>query len=94
MTNRQKKIEELKRQAILKKTKREVYQVTPEIYAAFALCLDGRGWTFEQIEELFAETQKLWTDMLGDGDDMCKICEEVTGIVLAERKESDNPYQE
>lgn len=66
----------------------QTHSVTPQIYAAFALTLsyDNYKWTPEQIEKLFTETMELWDDCARNGVNMCKWCEEVTGIDCEEKK--------
>lgn len=57
MNDRQRYIEKVKQKARIEKVRVETYQVTPNIYSAFAICLHKRGWNYDQISELFAETQ-------------------------------------
>ena len=60
---------------------KRIDQITPNIYAAFALVLTrNHGWEPDEIAVLFAETQALWADSLDDGRDMPKICLDEVGI--------------
>lgn len=51
-----------------------------EIYACFAKCLYERGWNGDDIEELFMDTQKTWSENVDRMGDMIKWCEDTTGI--------------
>lgn len=52
----------------------------PCVYASVALALYAKGWRFERINKLFAETQKIWDEHCMDPGNMCDYCYEVTGI--------------
>lgn len=82
MTNKQRKIERLKTQYKIKKTQNEIYQVTPEIYAAFGIALHEKGWSYEQTSELFDRTQEIWSEYVQNGtsEHMADDCLELTGI--------------
>lgn len=54
--------------------------LVPRVYAAFACELWDRGWTVEQIQEIFTDTQDRWCDSVNNGWDILKNVEEVTGI--------------
>lgn len=62
--------------------KNRIDQITPNIYAAFALTLSDEkyGWTAEQITDLFADTQRLWLDSMSDGRNMAQICSDLLDI--------------
>lgn len=80
MTDRQKRIEELRKKAILDRVKREAYEVTPQIYAAFAIVLDKWEFGAPDIAEIFAETQEIWEKYADDPHTMCERALEITGI--------------
>ena len=57
--------------------------VVPQIYAALAIALHREfGWGYTRINRAFAESQKIWEEFSGKGNEMMKICEEETGISL------------
>lgn len=66
----------------MKRLYEETHSVVPQIYAAFALTLSYKNynWDSDKIEQLFNETMELWDDCARNGVNMCKWCEEVTGI--------------
>lgn len=66
---------------------KRVDQITPSVYAAFAIALDARGWSAEQIAELFAETQEIWAESKNYSEDIVEICSERTGIEVRAGKE-------
>ena len=57
-----------------------IQNLTPEIYAAIAIAMHRNGYTFEDIELIFAESQEIWTECVQSGVNMQKMCEEETGI--------------
>lgn len=64
----------------------KVQQITPEVYAGIALALHRKcGWEYEQISELFDESQNIWNECVGLEIDMVQMCEEETGIELRNR---------
>lgn len=64
--------------------------LVPRIYAALACALWNKGWTAEQIEEVFAESQEYWQDSQQNGWDMLKNVQEVTGIQVEYFKKTGN----
>lgn len=58
--------------------------ITPHVYAAIALVLYERGWRHKRINDLFVETEHLWTEysLRGEEMTMVQLCEEKTGILL------------
>lgn len=67
--------------ANMKRVQKEINNVVPNVYAGIALALHrNNGWTFEQIDELFAESQRLWTEATETGENMAAMCLEETGI--------------
>ncbi|MCD7724308.1 MAG: hypothetical protein LUI12_01925 [Clostridiales bacterium] len=56
-------------------------EITPQIYAAIALALHRKyGFGYKRINDVFVESQNIWTEFTENGDDMIKLCEEETGI--------------
>lgn len=65
---------------------KRVNQLTPEIYAAIALSLHRvKGWGTDEIEEVFAESQRIWQDHVDCGETMIDTCYNETGIAVVER---------
>ena len=61
----------------------KVNRIVPEVYAGIALTLSrDYGWTYEQINEMFAKSQQTWQDYSDSHLDMIQACEEETGIEL------------
>lgn len=60
---------------------KQLKDVVPCVYASIALAL-FRNWNleFEDISKLFAQSQEIWEE-IGD-DNMIRLCEEETGILL------------
>ena len=54
--------------------------LVPRVYASIACALWNRGWTAEQIEDMFAESQEYWIDSQKNGWDMLQNVQDVTGI--------------
>lgn len=71
---------------------RKSKEITPDVYASIALALHRKcGWEYEQISELFAESQSIWEECTQSDLNMREMCEEETGIevvgVVNDRKE-------
>lgn len=64
--------------------------LVPRVYASIACALWNRGWTAEQIEDMFAESQEYWIDSQKNGWDMLQNVEEVTGIKVTYFKKTGN----
>ena len=64
---------------------KQIQNITPEVYSAIALSLHrSRGWSQEEIEELFCVSQEIWTECVQSDINMVQMCFEETGIeVLA-----------
>lgn len=61
----------------------KVRNIVPEVYAAVALVLSREyEWTYEQINDLFGETQAVWQEYSDSKMDMVQACLEETGIEL------------
>ena len=64
-----------------KRLEKQIANITPQVYAGIALALSRKyGWEYEQINELFAESQEIWNECVDNGADMISMCEEETGI--------------
>ena len=62
---------------------RNVNSIVPQVYAGIALALHRKcGWDYEQINDLFAESQSIWTEYTDSHKNMIEACEEETGIEL------------
>lgn len=68
----------------------QIEYFVPRIYAAFACELWDKGWSAEEIEELFAGTQERWQDSVRNGWDILKNVEEVTGIQVEYFRKTGN----
>lgn len=55
----------------------------PEVYAGIALALQRNyGWDYEQINELFEGSQRIWEDCNEKNVNMVQMCADETGIEL------------
>lgn len=64
-----------------KRLEKQVANITPQVYAGIALALHRKyGWEYEQINELFVESQDIWNECVERDIDMIAMCEEETGI--------------
>lgn len=67
--------------ANMKRLQREINSVVPCVYAGIALALHRQhGWEYEQINELFGESQAIWYEANDAGLNMAKMCLDETGI--------------
>lgn len=67
--------------ANMQRMQREINSVLPCVYAGIALALcRTKGWNGEEIEEVFAESQRIWRDAVDSDVNMAGICLEETGI--------------
>lgn len=58
-------------------------QMVPQIYAAMAMALHRTyGFGYERINRVFVESQKIWLDFDGRGEEMVKLCEKETGVTV------------
>ena len=64
----------------IKILEKRIKQVIPEIYACFAKALYKEGYTSDEIEALFVETQNLWQENVEQMEDMITWVRETTGI--------------
>lgn len=61
----------------------QAQRITPKIYASIALALCRKyGWEYEQINDLFGESQNIWNESINCNFDMLEMCEQETGIEL------------
>lgn len=59
---------------------RQTEWLVPHIYAAIACELWDKGWSAEEIQELFRLSQERWLDSERNGWDLLQNVAEVTGI--------------
>lgn len=56
-------------------------RMVPQIYAAIALALHRTcNFDYDDINSVFLESQHIWEDFVGAGDEMIDLCEKETGI--------------
>lgn len=74
-----------------RKLKRQIEQITPEVYAGLALALHRKhGWGFKRINDLFIESQTIWNECVHSDLNMIQMCEDETGVkVIPHVKGSD-----
>ena len=62
---------------------KQIQHITPDVYASVALALSRyHGWGYDEINELFLQSQNIWTECVQSSNDMVAMCEEETGIEL------------
>lgn len=55
----------------------------PQVYAAIGIALHRKyGFGSKRITALFAESQAIWEEFSGRGDEMINLCREETGVQL------------
>jgi len=60
--------------------------MVPQIYAALAIALHRTcKFEWEQIDSVFMESQQIWQEFDGRGDEMIQLCEKETGISIVGR---------
>ena len=64
--------------------------LVPRVYASIAASLWDMGWSAEQIQDMFADSQERWRESTRDGWDMLKNVQDVTGIQVEYFKEKGN----
>lgn len=58
-------------------------RMVTQVYAALAIALQNVcGFDGDQIGEVFAESQSIWSDFAGRGEEIIKLCEEETGCII------------
>lgn len=61
-------------------------QMVTQIYAAMALALHRTcNFDYDDINSVFLESQHIWEDFVGAGDEMIEFCERETGICVVGR---------
>lgn len=61
-------------------------RLVSHVYAGIAIALHRQcGWGYTRITRVFAESQRLWTEL--GGDNMVDLCEKETGITLTNGEE-------
>ena len=59
----------------------QINKITPELYAGIALALHRKyGWGVKRINDLFTESQEIWTECVQSDLDMTEICVNEIGI--------------
>lgn len=64
--------------------------LVPRVYASIASSLWSMGWTAEEIQDMFADSQERWRESTRDGWDMLRNVQDVTGIEVEYFKEKGN----
>ncbi len=60
---------------------KQINLITPNLYAGIALALHRKyGWGFKRINDLFNESQEIWTECVQSDLDMTEMCLNETGI--------------
>lgn len=66
-----------------KRLDRKIQELTPNIYASFALALHRRwGWGAKRIGDLFNEVAAIWSRGVNESHNLLKECEDETGIII------------
>ena len=65
-------------------------QMVPQIYAAMAIALHRTyGFGYDRINRVFVESQHIWEEFVGAGDEMIELCETETGISVVGRNPNE-----
>lgn len=64
--------------------------LVPRVYASIAASLWDMGWSSEQIQVMFSDSQERWRDSAANGWDMLQNVQEVTGIEVEYFKQTGN----
>lgn len=65
-------------------------QMVPQIYAAMAIALHRTyGFGYDRINRVFLESQHIWEDFVGAGDEMIELCEKETSICVVGMKPNE-----
>lgn len=62
----------------------------PRVYASIACELWDKGWSAQEIEDLFALSQERWRESERDGWDMLENVQSVTGLKVKYFRETGN----
>lgn len=58
-------------------------QMVPQIYAAMAIALHRTyGFGYDRINRVFVESQHIWSEFSGRGEEMIELCEKETGVTV------------
>ena len=69
----------------------QIQKITPEVYACIALALHRKcGWGFKRINDLFVESQEIWTECIQSDVNMIQMCERETGIDVQRKVDEKN----
>ena len=69
---------------------RQTEWLVPHIYAAIACELWDKGWSAEEIQELFRLSQERWLDSERNGWDLLQNVADVTGIDVRYFRQTGN----
>ena len=60
---------------------KQIHNITPSVYAGIALALHRKyGWGYKRINELFMESQAIWSECVDSDVNMLQMCSDETGI--------------
>ena len=59
---------------------KQINLITPEIYASMAIMLHRKGFSTEEIEDMFALSQEIWNECIDRDVNMIQRCLEETGV--------------
>lgn len=71
---------------------KEINDITPAIYASIAIALSEYGLSDHEIRTIITESQRIWTDHVGDIYGMLEKCEKLTGISLMSQENSKGEF--
>lgn len=58
-------------------------EMVPQIYAAVAMALHRTyGFGYKRIDRVFVESQHIWMEFNGRGEEMIELCEKETGVTV------------
>lgn len=76
----------LTRAKILERYKHHIANSIEMFYSALTIVLYNSGNSDEDITELVSAINRLMNDAFDNGDDICEVCERMTGFVYKEQK--------
>jgi len=59
---------------------KQIQQITPNIYSAIVIALHRNGFSFDEIENIIADSQAIWYECVERDTNMPEMCKEETGI--------------
>ena len=66
----------------------QIQKITPEVYSALAIALHRKyGWGYKRINDLFCESQEIWSECINSNINMVQMCYEETGIDVQRKVE-------